>query len=143
MYQMTHEEKLLVYHEGLRLKPYTCTAGKLTIGIGRNLEDNGISEKEALYMLRNDLARCQSELSSFRFPGLNFARMLALRNMLFNIGLTRFSTFKKMIKALHLGEYEIAANEMLGSKWARQVGDRATCLAEIIRTGEVDEKHLK
>lgn len=140
---MSHEERLLAKHEGLRLKPYTCTAGKLTIGIGRNIEDNGISEKEALYMLRNDLARCQSELSSFNFHNLNFARMLALRNMLFNLGLTRFSMFKKMINALHLGNYEIAANEMLCSKWARQVGDRATCLAEIIKTGELDDKYLK
>lgn len=143
MYQMTHEERLLVKHEGLRLKPYTCSTGKLTIGVGRNIEDNGISDEEAVSLLRNDIARCQRELNSFNFHNLNFARMLALRNMLFNLGLTRFSTFKKMINALHIGDYEIAANEMLCSKWARQVGDRATCLAEIIRTGKFDDKYIK
>jgi len=41
-------------HEGLRLKPYHCPAGKLTIGIGRNLEDKGITEKEALMLLENE-----------------------------------------------------------------------------------------
>jgi len=41
-------------HEGLRLPPYHCPAGKLTIGIGRNLGDKGITEKEAVMLLEND-----------------------------------------------------------------------------------------
>ena len=47
----------LVRHEGMRLKPYRCTAGKLTIGIGRNLDDRGISQKEAYVLLEYDCQR--------------------------------------------------------------------------------------
>ena len=41
-------ERQLIEHEGLEQKVYRCTAGKLTIGVGRNLEDKGITEEEAL-----------------------------------------------------------------------------------------------
>lgn len=47
----------LIRDEGLKLKPYRCTSNKLTIGIGRNLDDNGITEAEARYLLHNDLGR--------------------------------------------------------------------------------------
>ena len=36
----------LEFHEGLRLEPYRCTRGKLTIGIGRNTEDNPFTAEE-------------------------------------------------------------------------------------------------
>ena len=51
--------------EGLRLKPYRDTVGKLTIGIGRNLDDVGISEAEAEYLLSNDLDRTISDLDKY------------------------------------------------------------------------------
>ena len=52
----------IIKHEGLKLKPYICPAGKITIGVGRNIEDNGISEDEAMYLLNNDIKRCKTEL---------------------------------------------------------------------------------
>jgi lysozyme len=55
-------QEQLVRHEGLRLKPYRCTAGKLTIGIGRNLDDRGISQKEAYAMLERDIKDCKQWL---------------------------------------------------------------------------------
>jgi lysozyme len=54
----------LVRHEGLRIKPYRCTAGKLTIGIGRNLDDCGISQSEANIMLINDIMNCEKQLQA-------------------------------------------------------------------------------
>lgn len=48
--------------EGLELKPYRCTSNKLTIGLGRNLEDNGITEEEAYYLATNDLDSLMDEL---------------------------------------------------------------------------------
>ena len=54
----------LTKHEGLRLKPYHCPAGKLTIGIGRNLEDKGITEKEAVMLLENDIHECIEDLKT-------------------------------------------------------------------------------
>jgi lysozyme len=128
---------MLKRHEGLRLKPYHCSAGKLSIGFGRNLDDMGISEDEALYLLQNDIDRCYSELSVFNwFHELDQIRQEALISMLFNLGLPRLLTFKKMIARLMAKEYSQAAEEIINSLYARQVGDRANELAYMIERGE-------
>lgn len=123
--------------EGLRLKPYRCTAGKLTIGIGRNLDDNGITRGEAMFMLDNDVAKCEIEM--FReFPwakGMSDRRQQALCNMLYNMGITRLKGFRKMLAFMKEGKYNEAADEMLNSKWAKQVGIRANRLAIMMRNG--------
>ena len=126
-------------HEGLRLKPYTDTVGKLTLGIGRNLEDKGITEQEALFMLNNDVDYFYSKLC--RRIGwmkkLDDARQNVLVNMAFNLGIAGLMTFKKMLLACEHGNFKIAATEMLSSKWAEQVGYRANELAEQMRTGQI------
>ncbi len=129
--------KLLITHEGLRLKPYRDSVGKLTIGVGRNLDDVGITEEEALYLLKNDIKRVLDFLKE-RLPywnGLTETRKMALVDMCFNLGPGGFLSFKRMLAALERGDYEQAAREMLDSKWARQVGRRAEELAEMMREG--------
>ena len=125
-------------HEGMRLKPYTDTVGKLTLGIGRNLEDKGITEQEALFMLNNDVdyfyAKLDKRLTWFKY--LDDVRQNVLVNMAFNLGVAGLLTFKNMLNHCGDGNYEEAAEEMLNSKWARQVGYRAQELAEQMRTGE-------
>lgn len=123
--------------EGLRLKPYTCPAGKLTIGYGHNLDDNGITEDIAVRMLNADLMSAENEVRA-RFSSynkLNEARQFVLTDMAFNMGIVKLLTFKKMFAALAKGEYPTAAREMLNSKWAVQVGNRAKVLAEIMKSG--------
>ena len=128
---------MLKRHEGRSLKPYLCTADKLTIGYGRNLDDSGISEDEALYLLQNDIDACYSELNVFTwFHELDQIRQEALISMLFNLGLPRFLTFKKMIARLKEKRYSEAANEMIQSRWALQVGERANELAYMVERGE-------
>ena len=125
-------------HEGLRLKPYRCTAGKLTIGYGRNLEDVGISNAEAEAMLSNDLERCANEVAKHvdAFDKLNDARQAVLVNMCFNLGIAGLIKFKKFIAAVNDGFFELASKEMLDSRWAKQVGSRAIELSEQMKTGE-------
>jgi lysozyme len=128
---------MLKRHEGRRLKPYLCTADKLTIGYGRNLDDNGISEDEALYLLQNDIDACYSELNVFNwFQELDQVRQQALVDMRFNLGLPRFLSFKKMIARLIAKEYSQAAEEIINSLYAKQVGDRANEIAYMIERGE-------
>ena len=132
------DDKLIqrvIQHEGLMLKPYKCPAGKLTIGVGRNLEDVGISKEEAMFLLENDLNRCHQEcLRAFIWYGeLDNARQGVIQEMCFNLGLARLKTFTKMLLACKLGNYELAAREMLSSLWARQVGKRAETLADIMK----------
>ena len=122
-------------HEGLRLKVYRCPAGKLTIGYGRNLEDNGISEEEADYLLINDL----------RFVEDSLARRLAfwdnmpkgvqqvLINMGFQLGINGLTAFRRTLALLDAANYKAAAEEMLNSRWARQTPNRARELAQIVR----------
>lgn len=127
----------IIKHEGLKLKPYRCTAGKLTIGVGRNLEDNGITEAEAMVLLGNDLERCHIEcLNAFPWYGeLDETRQGVVLEMCFNLGLNRLKGFKKMLAAMSLKNYALASQEMLTSQWARQVGQRARTLADIMQRG--------
>jgi len=134
---MTNEKLInrVVKHEGLMLKPYKCPAGKLTIGVGRNLEDVGITKEEAMFLLENDLDRCHYEClrSFFWYKDLDVDRQGVIQEMCFNLGLARLKTFKKMLLACEIGNYELAAREMLSSLWARQVGKRAETLANIMK----------
>ena len=123
--------------EGVRLKLYTDTVGKLTIGVGRNLSDVGISYEEATTLLQNDVVKAQEELVANLplYTALDPIRQAALVNMVFNLGIHGFLTFTTAIGYMQAGNWDAAATELLNSKWARQVGERATRLAEQIRTG--------
>lgn len=129
---------LLIKHEGLRLKPYRDTVGKLTIGVGRNLDDVGITREEAMYLLDNDIVRVSVEVDkAFRwYRGLNTTRRTVIVDMVFNLGLGRFKRFKRLIAAIVVFDWDRAAKEMLDSKWAKQVGRRATELAKMMRDGK-------
>jgi len=127
----------LMRDEGVRLKPYVDTVGKWTIGVGRNLTDRGILRSEAEVMLRNDIAIVADDLD-VNVPWwrtLSPNRQLALANMTFNMGWPRLSGFKVMLAALEHGDFESAATECLNSKWAAQVGERATRISDLIKEG--------
>jgi len=130
-------KELLILHEGVRLKPYRCTAGKLTIGVGRNLDDNGISADESSLMLDNDIKRCAKELTAefSWFSRLGEVRQSVLIDMCFNMGISRLLGFKNTLLMIERGRYEDAAKGMLDSLWAKQVKARAIRLSEMMRTG--------
>lgn len=128
----------LIEEEGMKLKPYRCSAGKLTIGVGRNLEDKGLSNEEALFLLQNDIIEAVKELKKafLFFDSLNETRQIVLIDMCFNLGINGLKKFKKMIKALENKDFSLASKEMLSSCWAKQVGARARSLALLMETGE-------
>lgn len=126
----------LVEHEGLRLKPYRCTAGKLTIGVGRNLDDRGITNVEAMVLLNNDILLVVNDLKR-NLPWFEAAPetvQIVLADMCFNMGINRLLQFKKTLLHLERKEYVNAALEMLNSNWAVQVGKRAAKLSVMIRS---------
>lgn len=128
---------ILIRDEGCRLKPYRDSVGKLTIGVGRNLDDNGISYEEAMILLDHDIEKASQDAESFHwFWGLNEVRQAVVVSMIFNMGLPTFSQFKKTIMCIEMGDYWQAAREMLDSRWAVQVGPRATRLSIMMETGE-------
>jgi len=123
--------------EGCRLKPYRCTQGFLTLGIGRNIDSKGISREEAMLMLKNDVAECVEALERLEFYyELNDVRKCVLVNMCFNLGVSGFMGFRKMIEALKIGHYDGAAKEIRESKAAKQTGNRYERLAYYMERGE-------
>ena len=137
---MTRLQEMLIRHEGIRLKPYRDTVGKLTVGVGRNLDDVGITREEALMLLNNDIDKVRREVRrTFPwFASLNPVHQNVVLNMVFNLGLPRFRRFTKTIAAVKAKHWDEAARQMLDSRWAEQVGRRARELAEMIKTGRYD-----
>lgn len=124
--------------EGLRLQPYRDSVGKLTIGYGRNLDDVGISGEEAEILLEHDAERAWKALYS-RLPwviNLDEVRRAVLVNMAFNLGIAGLLQFKNTLALAESGKYREAAAEMLKSKWAQQVGERAARLARQMESGQ-------
>ena len=109
--------------------------GNLTIGIGRNLDDKGISEVEARFMLDNDLLDAADDLDRNVpwWADMPDQARRALLNMAFNLGWPKLSKFKKMLAALKDGDFDKAAEEALDSIWAGQVGARAHRIAHLYR----------
>lgn len=123
--------------EGQVLTLYKCSAGKNTIGVGRNLDDRGITADEASYLLSNDIDICIDELEVVFpwFSTLSDARQRVVINMCFNLGLTRLLGFKKFLAAMETGDWETAGAEMLDSNWSKQVGDRSIRLRDLLLEG--------
>ena len=152
--------KKLIQHEGLRLEVYQDTLGIDTIGIGRNLEDRGITEQElsdlgipsielvyengitevaAVYLATNDVQIVETELVRAHpcVDKLDSVRQLILMDMAFNMGVPRLCKFKNMWAAIHEEDFITAAKEMLDSRWANQVKSRSTKLAHAMHHGEM------
>ena len=130
--------------EGLKLKPYRDTVGKLTIGYGRNLDDEGLTEAEANYLLQSDVARVEAAIAQFLPRTLldahdgtpeAQARYAVCVNMAFNLGVSGFAKFRDMIGWMAEGNWSQTAVAMLNSQWAKQVGARAKRLAQQMDSG--------
>ena len=131
-------EDILIRDEGMKLRSYLDTKGKITIGVGRNLEDVGISEEEAMILLRNDLAVARKEAAKYSwYPALDEVRQDVVLCMIFNMGASKFAEFKRFFAALDRHDFDSAASEMLSSVWASQVGKRAVRLAAMMKCGSV------
>ena len=145
----------LCINEGLKNEPYRCPAGKLTTGIGRNLDDNPLSTEEkafighngrtkpitneqAFYLCRNDLKRIRKELDLY-FPwwrDLDVERQFVMIDLVFNMGPATLQTFQKTLSSIANGYYIKAGEQLLQSKYARQVGIRAERNAYCLKTGQ-------
>lgn len=127
----------LIRDEGLRLKPYRCPAGKLTIGVGRNLDDTGITELEAEMLLAYDIERFSYQLDRTIswWRQLDEVRQRVILNMAFNMGTAKLMEFAITLANVRAGRYKEAAAGMRNSRWAKQVGARAERLAVMMETG--------
>lgn len=143
--------KRLEFHEGCKLKPYKCTAGKWTIGIGRCYETNpftpqelkaigdykhGITKNAAIMLLKNDVQKCLDNLNSWIwFHDLDEERKYALIDMCFQLGFDGLKKFKNMLKYMQQHKFESAAYECLNSIYGIQTPTRAKRISHLIKTG--------
>ena len=146
---MTPLAKMITAHEGVETHAYKCTANKITIGVGRNIDPNGgigLSQREIAYLLANDIERVEEELS-IAFPWTidlimhSPARYDALVDICFNLGMPRLRKFEKALQASYDHKWDVAADEFMDSRWAKQVGKRAVEICAMIRTGEYQKEY--
>tara|TARA_R110002012_G_scaffold247199_1_gene422863 strand:+ start:4276 stop:4713 length:438 start_codon:yes stop_codon:yes gene_type:complete len=134
--------KELILDEGYKYEIYEDHLGFATLGVGHLILDKDpefgkplgtpVSEERILECLNNDIDIVCRELDRNMpwWKNLDDNKMRVLANMSFNLGMPRLSGFKNFLGALESGDYEKAAVEMMDSKWATQVGDRATRLRD-------------
>lgn len=154
-YDRARLRKELIRDEGLRLKTYRCTAGKLSIGVGRNLDDvgiraaeyqklgitkasaikNGITEDQAMALLDSDIDVVEAQLDRALpwWRQMSPVRQRVILNMCFNMGLRTLLTFRNTLRYMRTGDYAAAARGMANSRWHRQVGNRAIRLENMMR----------
>ena len=138
-----HLLEMLKRHEGVEKFAYRCSENKMTIGVGRNIDKHGglgLADDEIDYLLQNDIDRVVSELDNEYewFSDLDTVRQDAMVDIAFNLGATRLRLFKNALTAMSVGDWNMAAEEWLDSRWARQVKGRATELVDMIRTGQYE-----
>jgi lysozyme len=134
--------KLLKFEEGERLKPYKCTAGKTTIGYGRNLDDKGISLQEAGTLLNNDVSECVAQVSK-ALPwssALDMPRRDVLVAMCFQLGLNGLLSFSNFLRAMRDGDWLKASQELRNSKFHAQTTQRVDRLIFMLVNGEYVEQ---
>jgi lysozyme len=131
--------KLCVYDDatGAYIRPGSRCVGNPTIGIGTNVGVGaGITETEAEYLLWNRLVLAGTDAATLPgWDGLDDVRRLVLVDMTYSMGVAGVRKFPAMLAAIVARDYDLAATEMLDSLWAKQVGHRATALADVMRAG--------
>lgn len=135
---INYAAQLVEKHEGRRRFAYKCTAGKLTIGVGHNLEAKPLPDSVIDLLFSCDLADAESDARLYPyFDGLDDARKAAIIDMSFQLGKTRLNAFKRMHTALNAGDFAAASAECLDSLYASQTPHRARRIAHILKTGVI------
>ena len=144
---MTPQDPLLIKElrrdEGVRYTPYFDTVGDETVGVGHNLKacplpvHYPLTEEQVDNILGGDLVTVFHAMDGHLgwWRQMSYARQRVLVNMCFNLGIERLMKFVNTLAAMERCEYNDAADKMLQSKWAQQVGERATRLAAMMREG--------
>lgn len=124
-------------NEGYRRDVYLDTEGIPTIGIGFNLNE-GLSLEESKLILRHRLDKNKEKLKKTipSYRSISRVRKIVLQDMAYNLGVQGLTKFRKMLAALDRRDYQLAAKEMLDSRYATQVKGRARRNALMMETGE-------
>jgi len=142
---------VLLQEEGLKLKPYLCSEGYVTIGVGTKLHcakgmnceefPLEITEEVAFALATHDIGKSIKSLENSKYGAIyqkqDDNRKAILVSMVYQMGITGVLRFKKMWGALDKDNYPLAAEEMLDSLWSTQTPNRAMRHSEVVRTGDM------
>lgn len=145
--------RVLTIEEGYLSQPYDCGTGHrlraqvgyVTIGIGRNLDANPLTDKEILFLFEQDFRRVYSQAETIfsvnGFFKLTLFQRAAIVSLIFHLGYSGFLGFKKMITAIKSGDIEQAIFEMWNSKMGRETRffNRLKRTEKLLRNEKVDE----
>ena len=139
LYPIDEVTKSLRQEEGWSQTVYQCSEGHWTLGYGRNVDPHtgiGISREEGELMLANDVRRTIEELENAfpQFGDLDQQRTAVLIELGFQLGTPTLRKFTNMLGGLWAGDNDRAADELLDSRYARQVPARARRYAERLRS---------
>ena len=129
-------KELLKKHEGVKTKLYKCPANKWTVGVGHNIEDNGLSLSCVEFIFEEDFNHCvkiaEAIFGKTSFNNLPDNAKKVIVDMIFNLGGTRFEAFKKMIKCIKSKDFVGASKEIINSKAYTQNTKRYRELATLM-----------
>ena len=127
-------ERLKV-NEGFRSDVYKCSEGFDTIGYGFAIKDLELTEEEATLLLANRVAKKHLMISKNLdwYDDLPPEVQGVIIEMVYQMGFTGFTKFKRAIAHMKNREWQLASEEMLDSLWARQTTNRAKQLADIVQ----------
>ena len=137
-FDMAQMRAELTRDEGRRRFPYYDQGNRMTIGVGHDIADVGLNDACIDFILGEDICSAAADLDH-NIPWwrlLDPVRQRVLLNMAFNLGWPKFSQFARLFSAVNQHRWDDAALEMIASRWAVQVGDRAKRLETMMRTGQ-------
>ncbi|HGF7373659.1 TPA: glycoside hydrolase family protein [Vibrio cholerae] len=144
---------VLEFEEGYREKPYHCSEGYPTVGIGKKIGPKGcsldcydfsVSRDVANLWLSEEINSVNDELNKLNwYLDLNPDRQVIITSMAYQMGLSGLLKFKKMISSLERGNWDEAAYQALDSRWAKQTPKRANRHAEVLRSGSISSAYGK
>jgi lysozyme len=135
-------EELLKREEGFVPHAYKDHLGFWTIGYGKLIDERkggGITEKQALMLLRDEIAEIRFNLIGAIpwFLELDDVRATVLLSMAYQMGIDGVLKFKNTLAAVRAKDYAQAAKGIRNSKWAEQTPGRAERMAKAMETGEL------
>lgn len=132
---MTDAEAMMIEDEGERLRMYLDEAGNWTVGIGHNMSDKPISKLASRTIFMEDMADAIDDVRHCCsvYDELSRPRQLVMINLAFNLGRDRLGKFVRFLGAIHRSDWNEAADELLDSKAARDLPNRYTRLAQMVR----------
>lgn len=152
MQQNTYAELIIKLEESFRSKPYYCSEQFPTVGYGERVGNKNDplpnitrTEKESLDFVRKRIADTITRLSTLQpiaWSKCNLQRQAILISMVYQLGFTGVSNFKKMWAALESNNFEEASKQMLDSLWAKQTKNRALRHSKTMKDGTLDMYYL-